>query len=212
MVFGIALLVISIGAIVAGRLPQEIVYADDAVLDFLCEPPATEGHLLVVPRTHRRDIWTIPRDEAGAYIKTYFERFPGIRTYMDRMQRQVRAEGFVTTIFGRKIYIPAAQGRSQAERSFGDRAAINAPIQGAAADVMRRAMIRMPGALREAGLTAKMLLQVHDELIFEVPEKEVAATLPVVQHVMQDAPFPAVLLSVPLHVDARAADNWDEAH
>nr|MEA2799896.1 polymerase [Phenylobacterium sp.] len=91
---------------------------------------------------------SIPREEAGAYIKTYFERFPGIRTYMDRMQRQVRAEGFVTTIFGRKVFIPAAQGKSPAERSFGDRAAINAPIQGAAADVIRRAMVRMPGALR----------------------------------------------------------------
>jgi hypothetical protein len=91
---------------------------------------------------------SIPREEAGAYIKTYFERFPGIRTYMDRMQRQVRAEGFVTTIFGRKIFIPAAQGKSPAERAFGDRAAINAPIQGAAADVIRRAMVRMPQAVK----------------------------------------------------------------
>ncbi|MFI4950322.1 MAG: DNA polymerase I [Caulobacterales bacterium] len=155
---------------------------------------------------------SIPREEAGAYIKTYFERFPGIRTYMDRMQRQVRAEGFVTTIFGRKVYIPAAQGKSPAERAFGDRAAINAPIQGAAADVIRRAMVRMPAALREAGLTARMLLQVHDELIFEAPEAEAEAVIAVARRIMERAPEPAVALTVPLVVDARAATNWDDAH
>jgi DNA polymerase-1 len=155
---------------------------------------------------------SIPREEAGAYIKTYFERFPGIRTYMDRMQRQVRAEGFVTTIFGRKVFIPAAQGKSPAERAFGDRAAINAPIQGAAADVIRRAMIRMPQALRDAGLTAKMLLQVHDELVFEAPEAEAEAVIAVAREVMEKAPLPAIDLTVPLVVDARAATNWDDAH
>jgi DNA polymerase-1 len=155
---------------------------------------------------------SIPREEAGAYIKTYFERFPGIRTYMDRMQRQVRAEGFVTTIFGRKVFIPAAQGRSQAERSFGDRAAINAPIQGAAADVMRRAMIRMPDALSAAGLKTKMLLQVHDELVFEAPRAEADALIAVAKRVMERAAEPAVALSVPLIVEARAAANWDDAH
>jgi DNA polymerase-1 len=155
---------------------------------------------------------SIPREEAGAYIKTYFERFPGIRTYMDRMQRQVRAEGFVTTVFGRKVFIPAAQGKSQAERSFGDRAAINAPIQGAAADIIRRAMIRMPQALRDAGLTARMLLQVHDELIFEAPEAEAEAVIAVARRIMEKAPEPAVALTVPLVVDARAAANWDDAH
>ncbi|MGH6965539.1 MAG: DNA polymerase I [Phenylobacterium sp.] len=155
---------------------------------------------------------SIPRDEAGAYIKTYFERFPGIRTYMDRMQRQVRAEGFVTTIFGRKVHIPAAQGKSPAERAFADRAAINAPIQGAAADVIRRAMVRMPAALRAEGLKARMLLQVHDELIFEAPEAEADAVIAVARRIMEAAPTPAVDLSVPLVVDARAAANWDDAH
>jgi DNA polymerase-1 len=155
---------------------------------------------------------SIPRDEAGAYIKTYFERFPGIRTYMDRMQRQVRAEGFVTTVFGRKVHIPAARGKSQAERSFADRAAINAPIQGAAADIMRRAMIRMPGALREAGLTAKMLLQVHDELVFEAPQAEAEAVIAVARRIMERAAEPALSISVPLVVEARAAANWDDAH
>jgi DNA polymerase-1 len=155
---------------------------------------------------------SIPRDEAGAYIKTYFERFPGIRTYMDRMQQQVRAEAFVTTIFGRKVHIPAARGKSQAERAFADRAAINAPIQGAAADVMRRAMIRMPAALRDAGLTARMLLQVHDELVFEAPEAEADAVIAVARAIMERAAEPAVSISVPLVVDARAATNWDDAH
>jgi hypothetical protein len=98
------------------------------------------------------------------------------------------------------------------DRPFNERAAINARLQGTAADIIRRAMTRVEEALAAKKLSAQMLLQVHDELIFEVPDDEVAATLPVVQHVMQDAPFPAVLLSVPLHVDARAANNWDEAH
>ncbi|TAJ71412.1 MAG: DNA polymerase I [Phenylobacterium sp.] len=155
---------------------------------------------------------SIPRDEAGAYIKTYFERFPGIRTYMDRMQQQVRSQGFVTTIFGRKVHIPAAQGKSPAERAFGDRAAINAPIQGAAADVMRRAMIRMPDALRAEGLTAKMLLQVHDELVFEAPEAEAEAVIAVARRIMERAAEPALQISVPLVVEARAAANWDDAH
>ncbi len=155
---------------------------------------------------------SIPREEAGAYIKTYFERFPGIRTYMDRMTRQVRAEGFVTTIFGRKVHIPAAQGRTPAERAFGDRAAINAPIQGAAADVMRRAMIRMPGALRAEGLTARMLLQVHDELVFEAPQAEAEAVIAVARRIMERAAEPALSISVPLVVEARAASNWDDAH
>ena len=154
----------------------------------------------------------IPREEAGAYIKTYFERFPGIRTYMDRQIQQVRSQAFVTTIFARKVHIPAARGKSQAERSFADRAAINAPIQGAAADIMRRAMIRMPGALKAAGLQARMLLQVHDELVFEAPEAEAEAVIAVAREVMARAPEPAAAISVPLVVDARAAANWDDAH
>jgi DNA polymerase-1 len=154
----------------------------------------------------------IPQDEAGAYIKTYFERFPGIRAYMDRMRAEVREKAYVTTIFGRKINIPAVRGKSPAERSFADRAAINAPIQGAAADVIRRAMIRMPAALKGAGLTARMLLQVHDELVFEAPEAEAAAVCALAKQVMERAPEPAVALSVPLVVEAKAAHTWDEAH
>ena len=154
----------------------------------------------------------IAREEASAYIKKYFERFPGIRAYMDATRDFCRANGYVETLFGRKCHYPDIKASNASVRSFNERAAINARLQGSAADIIRRAMIRMEDALAEKKLSAQMLLQVHDELIFEVPEKEVAATLPVVQHVMQDAPFPAVLLSVPLQVDARAANNWDEAH
>jgi DNA polymerase-1 len=154
----------------------------------------------------------IAREEASAYIKKYFERFPGIRAYMDETRDFCRANGYVTTLFGRKCHYPDIKASNASVRSFNERAAINARLQGTAADIIRRAMTRMEDALAEKKLSAQMLLQVHDELIFEVPDDEVAATLPVVQHVMQDAPFPAVLLSVPLHVDARAANNWDEAH
>ncbi len=154
----------------------------------------------------------IAREEASAYIKKYFERFPGIRAYMDETRDFCRTHGYVKTLFGRTCHSPDIKASTASVRSFNERAAINARLQGTAADIIRRAMTRMEDALAEKKLSAQMLLQVHDELIFEVPDDEVAATLPVVQHTMQDAPFPAVLLSVPLHVDARAADNWDEAH
>jgi DNA polymerase I len=154
----------------------------------------------------------IAREEASAYIKKYFERFPGIRAYMDATRDFCRAHGYVETLFGRKCHYPDIKASNASVRAFNERAAINARLQGTAADIIRRAMIRMEDVLAEKKLSAQMLLQVHDELIFEVPDDQVAATLPVVQKVMQDAPFPAVLLSLPLQVDARAAGNWDEAH
>jgi DNA polymerase-1 len=154
----------------------------------------------------------IPQGEAGAYIKTYFERFPGIQAYMDATKAFVREHGYVTTIFGRKINIPEIQAKSVGQRQFAERAAINAPIQGAAADVMRRAMIRMPAALQAAGLSTRMLLQVHDELVFEAPEFEADVARGVIANVMEKAAEPAVALSVPLTVEVRAALNWDEAH
>ena len=154
----------------------------------------------------------IGREEAGAYIRKYFERFPGIRDYMDSTRAFVRANGFVTTLFGRKAHYPEIDSPNPSMRAFLERAAINAPIQGSAADIIRRAMVRMDGALEKAGLSALMLLQVHDELVFELPEEEVAATIPVVTAVMEEAAEPAVRMKVPLKVDARAAGNWDEAH
>jgi DNA polymerase-1 len=154
----------------------------------------------------------IERGVAGDYIKTYFERFPGIKDYMDGQRKRVKQDGFVTTIFGRKIPFPNANSSNPSERAFVERASINAPIQGSAADIIRRAMIRMERAFADAGVEANMLLQVHDELIFEVPEGTEDKAIPVIVETMENAASPAVHLTVPLKVDAHAASNWDEAH
>jgi DNA polymerase-1 len=154
----------------------------------------------------------IPREEASEYIKTYFKRFPGIRDYMEGVKQFVKQHGYIETVFGRRLYFPRIRSPNPSERAFQERAAINAPIQGAAADIIRRAMVRVPGALAQAGLSARMLLQVHDELIFEAPADEAEATMATVSRVMELAPEPAVRFRVPIRVDARSADNWDEAH
>ncbi len=154
----------------------------------------------------------IAREEAGAYIKKYFERFPGIRDYMEETKAFCKKNGYVLTLFGRKCHYPDIVNSNASIRSFNERAAINARLQGTAADIIRRAMVRMDAALAKEKLNAQMLLQVHDELVFELPEGEVEKTLPVIKKVMEHAPMPALDLSVPLSVDARAADNWDEAH
>ncbi len=154
----------------------------------------------------------IPHGEASSFIKQYFERFPGIRDYIEATKQLCRDQGYVSTIFGRACHYPQIRSAGAQERAGIERAAINAPIQGSAADIIRRAMIRMDGALSEAGLAAQMLLQVHDELVFEVPDGEVEATIPVVKTVMENAAAPAITLKVPLAVDAKAARNWDEAH
>ncbi len=155
---------------------------------------------------------SIEREEAGAYINKYFERFPGIRDYMDETRDFCRSNGYVLTLFGRKCHYPDIKASNASIRAFNERAAINARLQGSAADIIRRAMIRMEPELNAAKLNAQMLLQVHDELIFEVPDAEVKDTVAIVKNVMESAPHPAVALHVPLQVDARAADNWDEAH
>ncbi len=154
----------------------------------------------------------IPQSEAKAYIEAYFKRYPGIREYMERTKDFARKHGYVTTLFGRRCHVPGIADKNPARRSFMERAAINAPLQGTAADIIKRAMIRLPGALAEAKLQARMLLQVHDELLFEVPEAEVAATAALVKQVMEQAPLPAQRLSVPLIAESGAADNWAEAH
>lgn len=154
----------------------------------------------------------IPQAEARDYIAAYKARFPGIQAYMDRMKAKARADGHVETVFGRRCWLPGTAARSQAEQAFAERQAINAPLQGAAADIIKRAMIRLPAALAGAGLSARMLLQVHDELVFEAPAGEADATCALVAGVMERAALPAVDLSVPLAVDARAADNWADAH
>jgi DNA polymerase-1 len=154
----------------------------------------------------------IEREEAGAYIRKYFERFPGIRDYMEETKAFAKKNGYVLTLFGRKCHYPDIVNSNASIRAFNERAAINARLQGTAADIIRRAMVRMDAALAKSNLSAQMLLQVHDELVFEVADDEVEATLPAVQKVMEQAPMPALSLSVPLAVEARAAHNWDEAH
>lgn len=150
----------------------------------------------------------ISRGEAGEYINAYFEQYPGIKAYMERTKEQAKKQGFVETTFGRKCHVRGINDRNPNMRGFAERAAINAPIQGGAADIIKRAMIRLPDALAEAGLNARMLLQVHDELIFEVPDAEIEATRDTVRKVMSGAAH----LSVPLDVDIGTGANWDEAH
>lgn len=154
----------------------------------------------------------ISRTEASNYIKTYFQRFPGIQDYMEETKAFVRDKGYVDTLFGRRVWLPGIRGKSQAEKAFAERAAINAPIQGTAADIIKRAMIKMPVELEKSELSAKMLLQVHDELVFEVPEVEVEQTKTVVADTMRRASRPVMDLSVPLDVDVGIGQNWDEAH
>lgn len=154
---------------------------------------------------------SIPRDEASAYIKTYFKRFPGIKAYMDETKKYAAEHERVETIFGRVLHLKGIKSKGP-QRGFAERQAINAPIQGSAADIIKRAMIQMPTALEKAGLSAKMLLQVHDELIFEAPESEAEKTIDVVRAVMEKAPLPALSLSVPLVVEADTGMNWAEAH
>lgn len=155
---------------------------------------------------------SIPQGEARAYIAQYFERFPGIRRYMDETIAFARENGFVRSIFGRRMWIRDIGSKTPASRSFAERQAINAPLQGSAADIIRRAMARMPGALVHAGLSAKMLLQVHDELVFEAPEDEAEAVIAVAKRVMAEAPMPGLALEIPLVVEAHAARNWALAH
>jgi DNA polymerase-1 len=154
----------------------------------------------------------ISRSEAADYIAKYFERFPGIRDYMEATKDAARDKGYVETAFGRRMHFPDIKSANRAMRSFFERAAINAPIQGTAADIIRRAMIRMPEALEAAGVSARMLLQVHDELVFEAMDAEVARTIETASRIMERAAEPVVALAVPLKVEARAAQNWDEAH
>ena len=153
----------------------------------------------------------ISRTEAGDYIKTYFEKFPGIKDYMEEAKAEAREYGFITTIMGRKCHIKGIRDSNQMSRAFAERQAINAPIQGAAADIMRRAIIKMPEAIKSVE-GARLLLQVHDELVFEVPEDKSDALINIVVPTMQNAHKPAIDISVPLLVEANAAKNWNDAH
>lgn len=155
---------------------------------------------------------SIPQAEARAYIDAYFARYPGIRTYMEETRAFARRHGYVVTPFGRRCHLPGIASKNPAQRSFSERAAINAPIQGGAADIIKRAMIRVPAALAAAGLSARMLLQVHDELLFELRPEERERTVAVVRDVMEGAARPAIALTVPLVVEAGHGRSWAEAH
>ncbi len=150
----------------------------------------------------------IPPGEARSYIDAYFTRYPGIRGYMERVRAEARAHGFVVSPFGRRIWIPGIADKNPARRSYAERQAINAPLQGGAADIIKRAMVKLPAALRAAGLTSRMLLQVHDELLFEAPEGEADALAAVAREVMQRA----AVLSVPLVVETGTGKSWADAH
>ncbi|MGZ8284857.1 MAG: DNA polymerase I [Allosphingosinicella sp.] len=156
---------------------------------------------------------SITADEAQAMIDRYFERFPGIRDYIHSTLEGVRETGFTTTLFGRKTHFPMIRSKTQHERQGAERAAVNAPIQGTSADIIKRAMVRMCPALEQAGLgKVRMLMQVHDELVFEVPEGEVERAGAVIRRVMERAAEPAITLSVPLGVDIGTGPNWGAAH
>lgn len=155
----------------------------------------------------------ISADEAQAMIDRYFERFPGINRYISRTLQQARETGYTETLFGRKTHFPRLTSQNQTERAGSERAAINAPIQGTSADIIKRAMVRMEPALAEAGLhQVRMLLQVHDELVFELPETDVAAAKRVIERVMAEAAEPLVKLDVPLGVEMGTGKNWCDAH
>ena len=150
----------------------------------------------------------ISNSEAAQYIDTYFERYPGIRSYMDPTKEEARTYGYVMTPFGRKCHVKGINEKNPNLRNMAERAAINAPIQGGAADIIKRAMLQMPSALKSANLGARMLLQVHDELIFEVPNAEMEKTIGIVKKSMESA----AILSIPLVVDTGNGANWDDAH
>jgi DNA polymerase-1 len=150
----------------------------------------------------------IPQAEARTFIEAYLDRLPELKRWMDETKRFCRDHGYVSTSFGRKVHIPGIKDPNFARRGFAERQAINAPIQGTAADIIKRAMGRLPGALARAGLSARMLLQVHDELIFEAPEAEAEATATLAKTVMEGA----ATLSVPLIAEAGIGPNWAEAH
>ena len=146
--------------------------------------------------------------EARGYIDRYFVRYPEIRVYMDRTRKEAQANGYVVTPFGRRCWIAGIQDKNPARRAYGERQAINAPLQGGAADIIKRAMVRLPAALAEAGLKSRMLLQVHDELLFEAPEAEASVLAALLRLVMENA----AVLSVPLVVETGMGRSWAEAH
>ena len=154
----------------------------------------------------------IARTEAKEYIDSYFYQYPGIKKYMENTQDLARRKGYVETVFGRRCYIPSINDKNPMRRAGAERQAINAPLQGAAADIIKRSMKNIPEILKINKINAELILQVHDELIFECIETEVDRLIPIVKSIMIDAPNPAFKMTVPLEVEAGVGNNWDEAH
>jgi DNA polymerase-1 len=150
----------------------------------------------------------IGRGDAQRYVDLYFERYPGVKRYMDETRRKAHETGFVETVFGRRLYLPEIQSRNQALRQYAERSAINAPMQGTAADIIKRAMIDVDQWLQSSSVAARLIMQVHDELVLEVAEEAVE---PVVKELRQRMAAGADL-KVPLKVDIGIGKNWDEAH
>ncbi|MGI9265672.1 MAG: DNA polymerase, partial [Gammaproteobacteria bacterium] len=150
----------------------------------------------------------IERGAAQQYVDLYFDRYPGVRDYMDRTREQARESGFVETVFGRRLYLPEILSKNPQRRQYAERSAINAPMQGTAADIIKLAMIGVDTWLREQQSDTCMIMQVHDELVFEIPENEIEVTTRGLSACMSDA----ASLAVPLKVDTGLGDNWDEAH
>jgi DNA polymerase-1 len=151
---------------------------------------------------------SIPRGDAQDYIDLYFERYPGVRAYMDSVREQAAGDGYVETIFGRRLYLPDITASNFQRRQGAERAAINAPMQGSAADIIKLAMIDVDGWLMESGIDAKMIMQVHDELVLEVREDLVPKVMAIVDEKMSSA----AELDVPLVVESGMGDNWEVAH
>ncbi|MDX1434272.1 MAG: DNA polymerase I, partial [Gammaproteobacteria bacterium] len=150
----------------------------------------------------------ITRGEAQAYVDLYFERYPGVKRFMDETRAAARERGFVETVFGRRLYLPEIKSPNAQRRQYAERTAINAPMQGTAADIIKRAMISLDGWLLEERVDARMIMQVHDELVFEIAEGDVEEARAVIVERMEAA----AELAVPLQVDVGVGSNWDEAH
>jgi DNA polymerase-1 len=150
----------------------------------------------------------LSRNQAQAYIDLYFSRYPGVKQYMDNIREQAKQQGYVETIFGRRLYLPDINARNAAQRQYAERTAINAPMQGTAADIIKRAMIGCDTWIRDSGADVKMIMQVHDELVFEVAESQLSSSKQTISDIMTAA----AELQVPLLVEVGCGENWDQAH
>jgi len=150
----------------------------------------------------------LSRNQAQEYIDLYFSRYPGVKQYMDNIREQAKQQGFVETLFGRRLYLPEINARNAAQRQYAERTAINAPMQGTAADIIKRAMIACDQWIQDSGADVKMIMQVHDELVFEVAESQLDGSIERIRGIMSTS----AELRVPLLVEVGHGENWDQAH